>query len=160
MSRDHWDAILASAPLNATAAAVTSRSSGIRPLQALSPEHSWEAPPRLATISAALRADPGFVDLTGRRVGRLLVLGLVDGAGKNGAMWACRCACGRYVGRKTKNLKGGTAIGCNECTYTDKLRKDASGNNARQRAESPEARKWKTPEELATVATSPAPESR
>lgn len=56
-------------------------------------------------------ADPRFIDLTGRRFGRLLVAGY---AGRSGRMhrWSCSCDCGSscIVGRS--NLTTGKASSC------------------------------------------------
>lgn len=145
MSRDHWDAILASVPLNATAGAVTGN--GVHFEQAVEPnEHEWDAPPPMKSV-ARYRVNPSFVDFTGHRVGRLTVLGMardsLDPKGNKGSLWVCRCVCGRYVGRRSKGLKKSPLVlMCQKCAYTAKLREAASGSNARQRAESPEARKW------------------
>jgi hypothetical protein len=145
MAKDHWDAILASSPLNATAGRVLSKGVAFEP-EVQPSEHSWEAPPALVRIGLTHRANASFVDLTGFRVGRLTVLGMVDGMRKEarGALWACRCACGRYVGRRAKSLKTMTVeeAMCNACNYTAKLRAAVEGNGARQRAESEKARKW------------------
>lgn len=153
MSKDHWDAILASSPLNATAGKVTGKGPrGNELQQKLSPEYSWEAPPPLKSVKPYL-IDPNFVDYTGKSNGRLTVIGLAldshDPGGKKGSLWVCRCVCGRYVGRRGKSLRNERATGCNACSYTDHLRYHASGDMARKRAESPEARKWLTPEEQA-----------
>jgi hypothetical protein len=138
-----WDAILASAPLNTTAALVAGRSSDTAP-EHTTTELSWDGPPPLLAITSALTCQPGFVDLTGSSVGRLKVLGLLarEKAGSNGAVWVCRCSCGRYVGRKSKSLKMSKSDRCNQCNYNAHLAWAASGNTARKRSESEQARKW------------------
>lgn len=142
---DHWDAILASAPLNATAAKVTGKGVAFEPSVTYT-EHSWDVPPTLARITAAHRANSSFTDLTGHRVGRLLVLGLAVGGAREarGGLWVCKCSCGRYVGRRAKALKTVTpeASMCNACAYTQRLRENGGSTMARQRAESDKARKW------------------
>lgn len=145
MTRDHWDAILASAPLNVTAGRVVSK--GVDFVPAAQPtEHSWDGPPAMVRIGRHHRANPSFVDLTGRRVGRLTVLGMAHGLGKEaiGALWVCRCTCGRYVGRRAKSLKTikPEEAMCGTCRYTAHLRAAVEGDGARQRAESEKARKW------------------
>jgi hypothetical protein len=144
MSRDHWDAILASAPLNATAGKVTGKGEALKPATAFH-ETVWDAPPPMVRIGPAHFNNRSFADLTGLRVGRLLVIGVAA----EGNRWVCRCACGSYVGRRAGPLKTGKTTMCDACNYTEKLRWQASGANARQRAEAPEARKWKTTEEVA-----------
>lgn len=143
MSKDHWDAILASAPLNATAGAVTSQSS-YEGTEKEVQERSWDGPPALLALPKWVSAQPGFVDLTGRTIGRLKVLGMLaqKASESERGLWVCRCACGRYVGRKAKALKLGTTDRCDECNYTAHLTWAASTEQARKRAESDEARKW------------------
>ena len=55
---------------------------------------------------------PSFVDLTGLRIGRLVVIGF--SADRN-ARWVCRCDCGTYTLRKTPALRAGTAAPCDQC---------------------------------------------
>lgn len=146
MSKDHWDAIFASAPLNATAGRVTSKGYAYTPDKVItSPE--WDAPPPLKPIQRKHRMNPSFTDFTGMRFGRLVVLGMGadshDPGESRGALWICRCACGRYVGRRGKALKSPKPdASCQLCQHTAYLRHSASGNNARARAESDKARKW------------------
>lgn len=129
MSRNTWDAVLASTPLNTTAARVTSKGFQYQVTAKFS-EQSWDAPPPLVRITRKLTANASFTDFTGRRVGRLTVIGLAaDG------VWVCRCSCGRYVGRRAKGIKKNSAEAmCNHCDYARKLRENASGDAARERA--------------------------
>lgn len=151
MGKDHWDAILASVPSNATAGRVVSSGVHFDP----QPEkpgafraHEWDVPPPLKSITALRRRYPEFVDYTGLRLGRLVVLGVAvesmdNNKGRKGAMWVCRCACGRYVGRRRHSLKNPVATAsCDGCHYTRHLREVTEGDGARRRAEAPEARKW------------------
>lgn len=141
---DHWDAILASTPLNSTAAKVTSKGVAYTPAVQFS-EYAWDVPPALVRINRTHRANPSFIDLTGTTIGRLRVLGMAVGGTREarGALWVCKCVCGRYVGRRAKVLKSsGEDAMCNVCDYTQKLRKAGSTEFARQRAESAKARKW------------------
>lgn len=59
---------------------------------------------------------PGYRDLTGSRRGRLVVVGLSDGAGLK---WVMRCDCGAYVVRTNKaaNNPANTADACEECRH-------------------------------------------
>lgn len=145
MSRDHWDAILASTPLNATAGRVTSKGQHFEG-KGLQSEISWEVPPALMKIGPTHWNNPSFIDWTGKAIGRLTVLGLAaDGHREGmGGVWVCRCSCGRFVGRRAKGLKIERAdtVMCNQCSYTQHLRYSASGDRARHRAESEKARKW------------------
>lgn len=47
-------------------------------------------------------------NLTGRRFGRLLVIGRWH----DGVRWACRCECGRYACVRTVNLLAGKSRSC------------------------------------------------
>lgn len=150
MSKDHWDAILASAPLNATAGAVVGKGVHFEP----APDQpftafEWDVPPPLKSPELLRKREPNFVDFTGTRFGRLLVIGLAADShdttvdGSRGALWVCRCACGRYAGRRARSIKKASPDArCDHCNYTKRLRDAASGDNARRRAESDEARKW------------------
>lgn len=147
MSRDHWDAILASAPLNATAGAVTSKGYQYEPDKKITAVE-WDAPPAMARIGREHTRNASFVDFSGRRFGRLTVLGMVaerttNPSGDKGALWVCRCACGRYCGRRAKTIrKANPDDRCQLCQHAAFLAKSASGNNASRRAESDKARKW------------------
>lgn len=61
----------------------------------------WFAPPPLARIP---RHRPEFVDLTGRKIGRLTVIGYL-GEGKDKSRWLVRCLCGIYECRRGKAIK-------------------------------------------------------
>lgn len=65
-------------------------------------------------VTADHRNNPDFVDLTGRVVGRLKVVGL--SAIKQGR-WVCWCACGSYTLRKAQGLKDETVVSapCDQC---------------------------------------------
>lgn len=53
------------------------------------------------------RIMPQFVDLTGKRTGRLTVLGVAAEmpSNGNGQRWVVRCVCGAYETRKAKSIK-------------------------------------------------------
>lgn len=139
MSKNTWDAILASAPLNSTAGMVTSKGYAYNP-EIKFAGVEWDGPPAILRPTAAHLNNPSFVDLSGRSYGRLKVLGLADGID---GIWVCRCACGKYVARRAKAIKNAAPEDrCTSCQHTAQLARSASGNNARTRAESPQARKW------------------
>lgn len=117
-----WDALAAAAPLNRDASIARDGSGEIfTPLKrGLKERQFTEIPP--------LRAhppDPGFVDMTGRKIGRLTVVGYL-GKGHKGALWLVRCACGAFERRVTRTLKRSAVDGrndrCGECGYLDELR--------------------------------------
>lgn len=143
MSKDHWDAVLASAPFNATAGRVTSKGYAYTPdVEVTAPE--WEAPPLIAKPRSTHFNNPDFTDFTGKSYGRITVLGMFAGGHtRDKALWVCRCSCGRYVGRRAKALKRASPDDrCTLCRHTAHLVQAASGDNARHRAESEKARKW------------------
>src|SRR5262245_6632562 len=77
----------------------------------------------------ALRCVPSNTpDLTGRVVGRLMVVGLSathvpwhpprpghTGSSGRGARWVCRCRCGYYVVRSTKAIRKNSDLACEIC---------------------------------------------
>ncbi len=75
-------------------------------------------------------------DLTGRRYGRLLVLGLdpepyISPAGKRTRRWRCRCDCGREIAVRQNALTathGGTrSCGCQRRDTTRSMARDLTG---------------------------------
>lgn len=60
-------------------------------------------PIEMRPITASERCNPTFVDCTGRAVGRLRCVGMIDPrTGYYG--WLMRCACGRYTNRRQKAI--------------------------------------------------------
>jgi hypothetical protein len=53
-----------------------------------------------------------FEDLTGRRFGRLVVVGREPKARDGGSRWACLCDCGGRTIASSRNLKAGHTLGC------------------------------------------------
>lgn len=145
MGSNRWNAILAAVPLNTTAALGASRGYRYEPDIRSRNVHDWEGPPAILALDASHLNNSHFVDLTGQVIGRLTVLGMAlddPRRGQKGALWVCRCACGKYVGQRTKSLKAGSRDRCDDCEHNARLMSAASGNNARLRAESEQARKW------------------
>ncbi len=62
------------------------------------------------------RRTSGFVELSGRRVGRLAVIGLASAIP---ARWVLRCDCGRYTTRTAKAIKNpkNTNDRCEHCRH-------------------------------------------
>jgi len=91
--------------------------------------HSSDPIPHRAP-TAAERAMPEFVDLTGIKSGRLSVLGMAVDVSANGTRWVVRCVCGAYELRRTRYIKacaagektGNNEPMCESCSYTKKLR--------------------------------------
>jgi 5-methylcytosine-specific restriction endonuclease McrA len=57
--------------------------------------------------------------LQGRVFGRLSVLERVGSAGRRGALWRCRCSCGKAAEALAADLTGGRVISCG-CAAIDK----------------------------------------
>jgi hypothetical protein len=125
MSKDHWDTILASAPLNATAGRVVAK--GVRyvaPIKIGSAE--WDAPPAFTPLPSP---GPMFINLIGHQHGRLRVVGYLGG-GK----WCCKCACGKYVLRNAKSIKNASpADRCQTCKHTAFLAREATAERIAER---------------------------
>ena len=64
-----------------------------------------ERPP-LQVIDPRVALNPEFVNFTGRKYGKLTVLGLcLRKIGNKPAKWLCQCTCGMYCTRTSKSLK-------------------------------------------------------
>ena len=145
-----WDRILTSMPLNKEAATVTGESRepvGFRGLN-LAEKDPWlqDGPHPLRPVPP----HPNLMDLTGIRVGRFLIRGLVEGASKSdttGALWAVRCDCSAYTARRARSLRkmianGGERAMCAECDYADQIKR---GNKPPIMDRSNEVRESKKP---------------
>lgn len=76
--------------------------------------HSATPLPTVPWPSTSLGQD----NLTGRRVGKLTVVGLSPiGTGGGGARWVVQCTCGAYEHRNTRFIRTGRAAGaaCMKC---------------------------------------------
>lgn len=116
MGSTDLDRIIASEPINRTAAQVMRR--GVH----------WEK-----TLDAhEVRSDiplptkpvyPGEFDLTGKVYGRLRVIGLGIKQGKQ-AVWVCRCICGHYCHKKARILRqpDQSRLMCQRCDHVDQLK--------------------------------------
>ena len=96
-------------PINATAARVVSRGEQHEYMANNTVDSALPLPIR--DIDTALMECPSFDDLTGKRIGRLVVAGLSIELRR----WVCRCDCGTYTLRTTKALKNGSAAPCGQC---------------------------------------------
>ena len=90
----------------------------------------WPNRPRgKAEVTVCRRPRKLLVDLTGKRVGRLVVLRATSRrVGKNGdVLWECQCDCGNVTEVRTSLLISGRTRSCG-CLHTDKhLVKDLTG---------------------------------
>ena len=85
------------------------------------------------------RAAPTKEDLTGKRFGRLVILGRSDQRGSRGArtvpLWECRCDCGAITYKATDTLTNPEVNMCTECLKTyapEKMREKAGFVNGTQ----------------------------
>jgi len=122
-----WDRIITSSPVNKTAALQAAPGEHWEP--AVSIMNHYAEPPTMKPVTQCMLTD-NFTDFTGRKFGRLTVLGLMQKASKNTkASWVCRCTCGDYCTKTARNLKastnGGDNFMCGRCNYLQKLRREA-----------------------------------
>ncbi len=64
-------------------------------------------------------AHPRFKNLAGQRFGRLIVLAYV-GPSSEGAIWSCRCDCGKELSVRGKSLRTGNTRSCG-CLFLESL---------------------------------------
>ena len=80
--------------------------------------------PPMKEIPAHTLPDPGFINLTGRKIGRLTVIGMSIKPSR----WVCRCLCGNYIIRQSKTLRKpeselhGSGLMCDECSHLEDLK--------------------------------------
>lgn len=114
----NWDALAAAAPANVTASVVTGRGTGWEPIRKIYPDSYAHGDLPFPTR----RTPRGTIDLTGKKIGRLTVIGL--SATKRGR-WVARCVCGIYEMRSAKFLcsAGAKERGrCMQCDYLAEIR--------------------------------------
>jgi hypothetical protein len=113
-------------PFDKTASMVTSRGEHFEWAPPQNVIHS-ETPIRLRPATPREVLDPGYVDLTGTKVGRLSVMGIAAFSGQEKRRWVVRCQCGDYEIRRAKFIKAclrgdqRDKATCFECGYTRKL---------------------------------------
>lgn len=138
MKTTEWDRIVTSTPLNREAAVVRD-GSGDGATRVANIQGVYDAP--FLTMPCPSRFD----DQTGKRLGRLTVIGFVDNkqtnSGKNcPARWLCKCVCGRYTTRKVASLYNALhaaqskenyhVFACAECATEQRIR---NGKHAKKR---------------------------
>lgn len=124
---DLYGKLAASRPVNRSASVVTAKGTHFIPAVPLreTVKH-WKACPAFKEHPSS----PGFTDLTGARVGQVVVVGYY-GPTRTGAIWVVRCVCGDYELRKAGSIRRMRVEGdaehsdhcCVECDYTRRLRK-------------------------------------
>lgn len=127
MRTTDYSRLFACAPLDATAATVTSGARHRYEPQIKAPpgfEH-WAEPPPVIPPHRYPKVGT-FVDLRGRRLGRMTVvgfLGKINNAGK--ARWLLKCSCGDYEARSQKAILSSTEpdLCCLHCVHLRKLKR-------------------------------------
>jgi hypothetical protein len=81
----------------------------------------WDSPPAMVYPLPA-----GVPNLIGRRVGRMIVVGLMKRTPERKSsvgLWVVRCVCGRYTGRRAKTIsRNHDDECCDHCDYMEGLR--------------------------------------
>ena len=142
LSRIDMDAVAPLTPHDKTAAVVGGK--GVHYEFSVLPTRAFsDTPLPMRPPSKAELGNPAFINLTGRKVGRMTIVGIAERKTNDGMNWVVRCVCGNYETRKTKYLKtclGGTfsegvELMCAWCLNTRRLQK-GKGSRA-------EERKWR-----------------
>lgn len=99
--------IAARRPLDKTAGLVVSSPSrlyqwepNVKPKEEIS-----DVPFPTKQITKSMRSGSEFIDLTGKQIARLTIIGLADETNGRYGRWVCRCSCGLYVYRTSAALK-------------------------------------------------------
>lgn len=118
----NFDALAASAPLDAKASTVRDGAGDLWEPKLKAPHRHWKAPPPpLAALP------PNAEDLAGRKVGRLTVVRYHGKVGKFGR-WLVRCQCGDYELRRRTAIvnyrpgDGRNEASCQACDYLRHIR--------------------------------------
>lgn len=115
-----WRKVVTSAPIDRIARRVTLPGERFESRKVIQTNDS-DLPIATRRPTRQERALPEFLDLTGTKQGRLLVLG--QHAEKQG-LWVVRCDCGIYTTRRSKALKNPKNNGdrCESCRQTTFLK--------------------------------------
>lgn len=133
----NWDAVAAAAPLDRQASTVRD-GSGEHDTPRRLPNENYVHSETPLPVRAPL---PNSVDLTGRGLGRMVVIGLAPPKGGRNvkAAWVVRCACGRFEHRTAKYICNPAANAdacCIQCDRVDRLRRLGSSRSTRASRES------------------------
>lgn len=84
--------------------------------------------PVAKSLPAALKDNPSFSDLTGKRRGRLTVVGVSE---SQYSRWVCRCDCGRYTIRSAAAIKNANneQDRCSHCRHLAFLKREEHYRN-------------------------------
>lgn len=116
-NEDIFDKVISSTPINRQASLSVSKGFEYSPNKKITVKE-WDTVPALKKVIG------GNLDLTGNKVGRLTVVGLLDAVkGQHGATWVCRCQCGKYTSRKAKAIQNpnNTDDRCEQCRHVKYL---------------------------------------
>jgi hypothetical protein len=102
---------------------------------------------------AAMRASPNFIDMAGRRYGRLIAEDTVGRTKSRRSLWRCICDCGNETVVQGGNLVNGhtTSCGCRRIDVSSKLTLSHGktghpayhvGESMRQRCANPRRSQW------------------
>lgn len=117
MKTTDWDAVVASAPMRKVDAIIRD-SAGEAGLD-VKGGNLYVGPSEMRPCP------PDTEDLTGRRFGKLTVLGLLrqsNPKGKKPAKWVCRCDCGNYAHQRGKALNNGARDRCDQCDAWEQVK--------------------------------------
>ena len=132
-----YDQILASSPVNATAARQMGKGVSWTPATRLMDWFADMPPMKPESYYRGKGLENGeWVDFRGRIFGRLTVMGVMEKGTETNerSSWVCRCKCGDFCTRKSKSLKvaqrGGNTFSpmCGRCSYQSKLASGWSPN--------------------------------
>lgn len=121
-----FDAVAPLMPFDKTASMVTGRGESFEYSPPKDVVHS-ETPIATRRATPREKLDPEYVDLTGIRAGRLIVMGIDASSPQEKRRWVVRCQCGDYEIRRAKVIKrwlegeNVSSAMCHECGYTQKL---------------------------------------
>jgi hypothetical protein len=110
-----------STPINKTAARVIGKGVSYTPDKKVQTiESKNPLPIRFPTVMVA--RNPSFVDCTGKKRGRLTVVGMYG----LGSGWVCRCDCGMYCVRRKKSIlnEKNKMERCEECRHLAFIKRD------------------------------------
>lgn len=114
-----FDAVAASAPLDATAAAVRDGSGDVWEAKSATGALHFKAPPKPRGSMPS-----NMANLTGHVFDRITVIRFHEMTGAGRAMWLVRCVCGDYEIRRAESLRKseGKPACCGLCLRLDLLR--------------------------------------
>ena len=100
-------------PIDAVAARVTSVGESFEYREMESSQDS-EVPLPVVVPTRAQQMNPSFADMTGKRLGRMVVIGI---SADRKARWVCKCVCGRYAPRTSAAITAAAPDACCEQCY-------------------------------------------